>query len=315
MKKKKIILSIIMIVCIALLSVSALADMGGYSGDSDYGYDSGSSYDYDDYDYGSSGYYDDDDNDYYYGGSSSGGHSSGGSGGGMFWPVAIVVIILYIIVRSRGNKSKARPGAANRPEGAKRTDISTLRPMSEYTQIDPEFSAEELSDKLSNLYVQMQNGWQDKNIDSLRPYFTDELFTQFNRQLDAMKNKGQTNYVERIAVLGVTLLGFKQVKGEDHIIAELRTRIVDYTVDDRTGNLVSGDKNLEKFMTYEWDLSRAEGIKTVKEGGIHKVNCPNCGAPVEINASAKCPFCETVITLDEHNWAIGSIKGISQQTR
>ena len=43
--------------------------------------------------------------------------------------------------------------------------------------------------------------------------------------------------------------------------------------------------------------------------------CPNCGAPVEINASAKCPYCGSVITLEEHGFALNAIRAISQETR
>ena len=126
---------------------------------------------------------------------------------------------------------------------------------------------------------------------------------------------GRTNYVERIAVLGVTLRGFMQKNGEDHIIAELRTRIVDYTLDDKTGRLISGSQTAEKFMTYEWELSRASGTITTKGDNMQRVSCPGCGAPLDINATAKCPYCDSVVTLEKHDWAICSIKGISQTTR
>ena len=44
-------------------------------------------------------------------------------------------------------------------------------------------------------------------------------------------------------------------------------------------------------------------------------NCPHCGAPLEINASAKCPYCGSVITLEEHGFALNAIRAISQETR
>lgn len=143
----------------------------------------------------------------------------------------------------------------------------------------------------------MQNAWTDKDIEPLRPYFTDAIFAQMERQLNAYKVKGYTNYVERIAVLSVTTRGVKQSGGEDHIYVELQTRIVDYTLEDAIGNLVSGNKAREKFMTYEWDVSRASGQVTQAEmGKEQKSICPSCGAPLNINASARCPYCGTVIT-------------------
>ena len=180
---------------------------------------------------------------------------------------------------------------------------------------DPSFDANAMQEKISNLYVQMQNCWTDKNIESLRPYFTDAFFTQMERQLNGLKSRGLTNHVDRIAVLGVNLRGFYKQGGDEHLIVELRTRIVDYTVQDSDKKLVSGDRNREKFMTYEWDMCRAEGSVTTKEGTMQSVSCPGCGAPLSIITTAKCPYCGRVVTLDEHDWALCAIKGISQTTR
>lgn len=180
---------------------------------------------------------------------------------------------------------------------------------------DPSFDANAMQEKISNLYVQMQNCWTDKNIESLRPYFTDAFFTQMERQLNGLKSRGLTNHVDRIAVLGVNLRGFYKQGGDEHLIVELRTRIVDYTVQDSDKKLVSGDRNREKFMTYEWDMCRAEGSVTTKAGAMQSVSCPGCGAPLSINTTAKCPYCGRVVTLDEHDWALCAIKGISQTTR
>lgn len=66
-------------------------------------------------------------------------------------------------------------------------------------------------------------------------------------------------------------------------------------------------------MVYEWDLVRTTGTKTEKDKPMQTVNCPNCGAPVEINASAKCPYCGSVITLEEHDFALNAIRAISRK--
>ena len=161
----------------------------------------------------------------------------------------------------------------------------------------------------------MQNGWTAKNIESLRPYFTDALFTQMERSLQGYVQRGETNVVERIAVLDVTPLGFHQTSGEDHILLRLRTRITDYTVQDSTQKIVRGSRDQEKFMTYEWDLLRPTGTQTNAESGETKrITCPGCGAPLDVNASARCPYCGTVIQQQAQDWVISAIRGIKQQT-
>jgi len=293
------------------LALPGLADLGSFSGDSDYGgfdsydydydYDSGSSYDYDyDYDSGSSG------EDFLL---------------GMIFSdlldtpfgIAVAVILAIVIFLRRRRRAGAAPRRPAAP-GAQPTQQSSLQPMESYSRLDPNFDPAELSQKLSNWYVQMQNCWTAGDLTPLRPCFTDALYSQFDRQLDGMKQQDLVNYVERISVLGVDLRGYQQRGGEDHIIAQIRTRIVDYTVNKKTGEVVSGSRTAEKFMTYEWDLTRPSGKITPEGDGLQKVNCPNCGAPLSINHSSKCPYCDTVVTLEEHDWAICAIRGISQQT-
>ena len=296
-----------------ILPAFAGADFGGFSGDSDYGggWDSGSDWSSSswDSDYSSGSYYDDD--------SDVSGIDIGISLAVM---AAIVVLGLIFDVSEKRKKKKqygaGRPQSAQgRPQGAQRTPDSRLQPLGDLAVTDPSFDANAMQEKISNLYVQMQNCWTDKNIESLRPYFTDALFTQMERQLNGLKNQGLTNYVDRIAVLGVNLRGFYKQGDKEHLIVELRTRIVDYTVQDSNNKLVSGDRNREKFMTYEWDMCRAEGSVTTREGAMQSVSCPGCGAPLSINTTAKCPYCGRVVTLDEHDWALCAIKGISQTTR
>lgn len=287
-----------------ILPAFAGADFGGFSGDSDYGggWDSGSDWSSSswDSDYSSGSYYDDD--------SDVSGIDIGISLAVM---AAIVVLGLIFDVSEKRKKKKQQ----NKPQGAQRTPDSRLQPLGDLAVTDPSFDANAMQEKISNLYVQMQNCWTDKNIESLRPYFTDALFTQMERQLNGLQNQGLTNYVDRIAVLGVNLRGFYKQGDKEHLIVELRTRIVDYTVQDSNNKLVSGDRNREKFMTYEWDMCRAEGSVTTREGAMQSVSCPGCGAPLSINTTAKCPYCGRVVTLDEHDWALCAIKGIAQSTR
>ncbi|MBQ4464875.1 MAG: TIM44-like domain-containing protein [Oscillospiraceae bacterium] len=289
-------------------------DFGDFAGDNDYGGGGG--------DWGGGG----GDWDYDDGYSSS---SSDDDDGFILWwlfkvvydlfgvPGVIVLLLIFAgiyLVRNRGKK--AQPMQQPKPQGAQRTDRSTLAPIHTYLQLDPGFEPEEFKEKLSNLYVQFQNGWQDKNIASLRPYLSDAMYAQMDRQLETYRQKNQTNHVERISVLGVELCGWKQSPTDDVIIAELRTRIVDYVTDDNTGVIVRGSDSQEKFMTYEWTLIRTRGQQTQKgAAGTTGQTCPHCGAHIDINHTAVCEYCGSVLTTDKFDWVVSNIKGISQRTQ
>ncbi len=301
--------------CLAFaVPAAGRADFGDYSGNSDY--NSGGSYggDYGSYggDYGG------------YGGGSYGGSYYGGYPGfydqddgsedGADPAVILFVIAVITLIILANMKRQGRKRGMRREVPVMTREPSKGKPISAYREIDPGFDEAAFSEKLSNLYVQMQDGWTKKDIAPLRPYFTDAFFAQMERQLEQKKAAHETNYVERIAVLSAAPTSWYQENGMDHIVAVLQTRIVDYTLNDDTGELVSGSRTAEKFMTYEWDLARETGSRTEKNPEIRTVNCPNCGAPVRINATAKCPYCGSVITVKQKDWAITGIRGLAQRT-
>lgn len=289
---------IIAIVAFALMSLPFSADLGDYSGSSDYGGDWGSSSDYgSSYDYSYDSDYD--------------GVSGGPLVFGDFITVILIVvaIIIYIRIKNKkgGNTGPVAPGAQG-------VDRSTLKPISSLIAEDPMFTEASFKEKLSNLYVQMQNCCTAKDLEPLRPYLTDNLYAQFNRQIELLKQSNRTNRIERISVLDVELLGYNSDSVNDTVYAQLRTRITDYVVDDRTGAIVSGSNTAEKFMVYEWALIRSKGKKTDNSDESRIVNCPNCGAPVNLNHTARCEYCGTIISSSDFDWTLTSVKGISQRT-
>ncbi len=291
---KSVYILIVIILMVSILAVPAFADAGNFSGHSNFG--------------GSSGSY------HSHGGSGALGllvlGSSGGGAGSVIF-IIIVVLIFINIMKNRRNTGTA--------SSTVRTDASDLMSMDSIHSLDPDFSEASMKEKIANIYVQMQGAWQNKKFESMRPYMTDALYNQFVMQLGELIRSDYTNYVERIAVLDVSLTGWRSDEINDIVVALINTRINDYTVDDKTGNVVSGSKNVEKFMCYEWTLIRSKGVKTASpsgEGsdGVNTIHCPSCGAPIEMNQSAKCPYCDCVIDANDFDWAISAIKGISQRT-
>ena len=316
-KRVSLLLAFLLLASVLIFgTVFARADFGDYGGDYDYGggYDSYDSYDYggNDYDYGGNDYnYGGYNGGYYYGGTSSD-SSEISDTAGMVILAVVAVIIAIVVIRSIIKNKNTRPAAAG--AGATLTPLSELKEVAKYNEIDPDFNADDFREKVSNLYVRFQNAWTAKNLDSVRPYMTDTFFSQMDRQLDRYRRDGITNVVEGITVMQTELRGWKQENGLDEMIVLLKTRINDYVTDDSTGKVVKGSKTAEKFMTYEWKLVRTTGVTTASSAGTTVENCPNCGAPVNINNSAVCEYCGCILHTDTFDWAVSEIKGVSQKT-
>ncbi|MBQ4061361.1 MAG: TIM44-like domain-containing protein [Christensenellaceae bacterium] len=307
MNRKILFVLTALILIIALMAVPAvsLADAGGFVGDSDWG-----SLDFGDFDFGSSDW----DSDYDYG--SDYDYESGlgtgvalGSclGGGGIGSAVIIIVIIIIILSIKSKKKGA--SSANRVNYAPRSaDITALR------NADPAFSEQMFLEKARNLYVRLQNAWTQKNLEQVRTEFSGPMYSQLERQLAPFIQNGQTNYVDRITVLAADIVDYKQDEVNDILTVRLQTRIVDYVKDDNTQNVIRGSETKELFMTYEWSFIRTKGKTTPLEEGAKRTTCPSCGAPIDLNHTAKCEYCGAVISDSEYDWVVNEIRGISQRS-
>lgn len=298
------------LLCCLTIGAYSLADAGNFSGGSDWGgggsswgggsdwggssgWDSGSSW--------SSG-------STYDSGSSSGLGAVGCLGGNLFTVVIIVIVVVTILRYMRNGQQGGGQNVYQAAVEEPGLPLETLK------QKDPNFNEQALLEKVGNHYIQMQDAWQEKKWEPMRAFMTDALYNQMARQLQALIDAKQTNYVERIAVLETRIVRYAVEGDNDVLVVRLSTRITDYTKDDRTGNIVSGSMTRELFMTYEWKLIRNKDKLTLAQPTMTQISCPNCGAPLDINHTGKCPYCGTVVTISDHDWALSTIKGISQRT-
>ena len=318
MMKKRVRLGVLLlavILCYLTLGAYSLADAGNFSGGSAWG-GSGSSWGGSS-DWGSSSSNWDSGSSWSSGSTYDSGSSSSDLGtvgalgclGGNLFTVVIIVIVVIIVLRYM--KSGQNGGGQNVYTAAQE---EPGLPLDTLKQKDPNFNEQILLEKVGNQYIQMQNAWQDKKWESMRAIMTDALYNQMARQLQALIDAKQTNHVERIAVLETRIVRYAVEGDNDVLVIRISTRITDYTTDDRTGAVIGGSQSRELFMVYDWKLTRQKDKKTLTQPSVTQISCPNCGAPLNINHTGKCPYCGTVVTLSDHDWALSVIKGISQRT-
>ena len=284
------------------------------------------------------------------GGENYTGHSSGGGGGGgdggdgligmlfalvfsrLPWPFKLALIIIIIVVIARRSKRKKMGAAAgNSPidsvidavtggGGAAKPFISVStaaaaanvsQQVADLKARDPAFSEQQFEDLASTAFFKIQEAWSKRDMNIAKAFISPTLFGRFESQLSGFRSEGKINKMDKLAVGSVELVEAVHDGGFDYITVKINASAADYIIDQKTQKMISGSQEPQPFTEY-WTFLRSDSVKT-KSGGeqIQSQHCPNCGAPLQVNAVGKCEYCGSELTSGAFSWVLSEISQAS----
>lgn len=188
---------------------------------------------------------------------------------------------------------------------------NTKQVIEQIQKIDPAFSSDAFIGWSREVFIKIQQAWTERNWTIIRPFESNELFSQHSAQLQEYIRNNKINVIEKIAVQSCKLNEFRTDGDKEVLIVELQAVMRDYIIDANTRKVLESDPNKDWTMNYLMTFNRKAGVKT-KVGTSNKstTNCPNCGAPTQITSSGQCRYCDSVITTGEHDWVLSDIRSI-----
>ncbi len=235
-------------------------------------------------------------------------------------PLLIILVVVYIVLRKKKKKNggsttlSSTATSYNPPQ-----HFTTPALPAELSQaiaqqiqaIDPAFSADKFTAWAREVFLKLQQAWTARDWKVIRPFESEELFSQHNSQLEEYIRNNKINVVEKIGIKSCGLKSFTVDGDKEVLTVQLGAVMRDYVIDATTKQVLESDPNKDWYMTYELVFNRKTGVKT-KEGLSNKstTNCPNCGAPTQITSAGQCEYCGSVITTGEHDWVLSDIHSI-----
>ena len=138
-------------------------------------------------------------------------------------------------------------------------DDDLERGLDQIRRIDPSFNEESFKELVQDLFFRIQAGWMNRSPEGIEKLLTAEMSGYFQSEFDKMKQQGKINRLENIAVRKVEISEAWQELGKDYVTVLFTANLLDYTVDDKTGQVVEGDKlNPVKFQEF-WTFCRDVG--------------------------------------------------------
>jgi len=212
----------------------------------------------------------------------SGGGVAGGGGGGIgMFDILLLAGIAYLIywyIKKKRREAEATAGyyqssgtvelppqpqyppVYDQPQMmAPAGDQDLERGLANIRQYDPAFDEARFQDMGMDTFFKIQGAWANRDMSTVRSLLTDEMYRIFQQDADQLKAQKQINRLENIAVRSVDITEAWQESGSDFITVRVYANLLDYSVDETTGQVTSGSKTEPvKFEEY-WTFTRSVG--------------------------------------------------------
>ena len=149
-------------------------------------------------------------------------------------------IVFYIKLSKRSRKAK--------------------RLMKQMMQGDNAWKYKEVSTDVEDAYTSIQGAWANMDMTPAKRYMSDELFDEFQTQLNWTKYKNQKHVMENIQLLKALPVAVHDDRdnSRDYVWFYIKGKMIDYTIDTNTQLVVEGNTMPASFVEY-WQFVRKDG--------------------------------------------------------
>jgi predicted lipid-binding transport protein (Tim44 family) len=135
-------------------------------------------------------------------------------------------------------------------------------------QVDDSFDPDGFKETAQDLFFRIQAGWTHRDTALLRDLVGDQLLNEYERHFAAMRRDGRLNRLENIAVRQVELAAAGVEGNEIFVTVRFTANLLDYTVDEKTGEVVEGDRESPVKFQEEWTFAHPVGRHHWKLEGV-----------------------------------------------
>lgn len=138
------------------------------------------------------------------------------------------------------------------------------------TMMDRSFDPDRFLKTAQDLFFKVQGAWNKQDTTVLSSLCGTELMQNWQEELSQQRARGQQNRMENIALQESEISEAWTENGADFITVRLNANLLDYTVDTKTGDVVSGSNSEPiKFEEY-WTFTRPVGPNTWKLSAVQQ---------------------------------------------
>ena len=174
------------------------------------------------------------------------------------------------------------------------------------TAHDPDFDQAAFIAEVERSFFVVQQAWSERKPEMSRQVMADGLWQQHKVQIDQYTAQHRRNMLDSLAIGNATVVAAHSDQTYDTITVRILAASADYDVDDQSGKVVRGNRDVEQW-TEDWVYQRSSAATTKTGAGTMNQHCPNCGAPLDVDLAGVCSYCKAPIMSGKYDWVLTRI--------
>jgi len=260
-------------------------------------------------------------------GGGGGGGGDGGDGDGLLWvlywlirlaievpligvPLLVFALVIAVVGSRKGwwkhQERTIRRAQPQRLSHRSAQQAQTLRGL------DAAFDEARFLARVRAAFEKAQSSWCRQELEPLRAFVSDGVFERFTLQIEEQKLDGWRQGMDAIRIGKLAILHVEPGQHFDtlSVLIPFEARIDRRSLAD--GAPIAGSQLPVDEFRECWSFVRRRGARSSNGEGLMEGRCPNCGAPLLLNQSARCGQCECLVRSGQFDWVLAEITQFSE---
>lgn len=210
------------------------------------------------------------------------------------------VMLLYFNFKPMGGTASS----AVKKTGGKHIDETPV--ISDIIKSDPLFQPREFREYVGRVYSELREAICAKSLGDIRPYVSDDVISQIQKNVDYYVSRGQTKHYEKSNIYSVRIAKVSEDDGMQTITVRVHVSFIEYVTNDENDKIVSGSLVDRVSRFYKLRFCRLSGMTSdIAYKRVTDV-CPYCGAPIPGDSGVICAYCHSKLNIGKYGFLLTS---------
>jgi predicted lipid-binding transport protein (Tim44 family) len=224
--------------------------------------------------------------------------------------IVVVVVVLVVMFKRKGvtmgGASADTPPPPPPPPVPRDPEVDAA--LARIRERDPAFDEDGFLNGVAASFNLVQRAWCEQLPAESRKVMADGIWLRHRTQIEEMAAAGKRNVLEDLHIGRSEIIGCVTDADSDSITVRIHAYSRDYDVAQDSGEIVRGDR-VVRLWTEDWTFTRSSSA-TTKAGSGTRQNCPNCGAPLDLDAAGTCAYCQQLVMAGAYDWVLSRIEQV-----